>query len=165
MKTVQAVALIAATMTVGLMAGVFGLYTHSIMPGLGKTDDRTFVAAFQQIDEAIEQPRFMPVFVGAIVFMGVAAALHLGNDDRSVLPWVLAALVLYLAVVVITGTVHVPRNHELRDAGNPDLIADLAAVRERFNESRWIAWNLVRAVLTTTAFGLLSWTLVLHGRQ
>jgi uncharacterized membrane protein len=165
MKALQTAALIAATMTVGLMAGVFGLYAHSIMPGLGHTDDRTFVAAFQQLDEAIEQPRFMPVFVGAIVFMGVAAALHLGGDDRSVLPWVLAALVLYLAVVVITGTVHVPLNHELRDAGNPDLIADLAAVRERFDEARWKAWNVVRAVLCTTAFGLLSWTLVLHGRQ
>ena len=40
------VVLIAAAMTMGLMAGVFGIYANAIMPGLRRTDDRTFVAAF-----------------------------------------------------------------------------------------------------------------------
>jgi uncharacterized membrane protein len=47
------VILIAATMTMGLMAGVFGLYSNSIMPGLRRPDDRTFVAAFQAIDRRL----------------------------------------------------------------------------------------------------------------
>jgi uncharacterized membrane protein len=164
MRTAQAVALIAATMTMGLMAGVFGLYAHAVMPGLAKTDDRTFIGAFQQIDEAIEQPRFMPVFLGAIVFTAAAGALHVGDGDRSVLPWIAVALALYLAVVIITGVVNVPLNHDLRAAGDPDRISDLAAVRERFDETRWVTWNVVRTVFTTVAFGLLSWALVLHGR-
>ena len=42
---VREVVLIAATMTMGLMAGVFGIYSNAIMPGLRRTDDRTFVAA------------------------------------------------------------------------------------------------------------------------
>src|SRR6185369_11380478 len=45
--------LVAATITMGLMAGVFGLYAHTIMPGLARTDDRTFVEAFQSIDRTI----------------------------------------------------------------------------------------------------------------
>jgi uncharacterized membrane protein len=53
------VVLIAATMTVGLMAGIFGIYSNAIMPGLRRTDDRTFVAAFQAIDRAIINPVFM----------------------------------------------------------------------------------------------------------
>ena len=68
MKILQGVALIAATMTTGLMAGVFGLYAHAIMPGLNKTDDRTFVGAFQAIDRAIINPLFMLWFFGALVF-------------------------------------------------------------------------------------------------
>ena len=36
--------LLAATMTMGLMAGVFGIYSNAIMPGLRRTDNRTFVA-------------------------------------------------------------------------------------------------------------------------
>jgi len=160
----RGVALVAATMTMGLMAGVFGLYAHTIMPGLGRTDDRTFVDAFQSIDKAIINPLFLATFLGALVLTGVAVALHLGEDGRSVLPWAVAALVLYLATFVVTIGVHVPLNDGLKAAGDPDRIADLAAVRERFDEARWVRWNLARAVASTAAFGCLAWALVLYGR-
>jgi uncharacterized membrane protein len=156
------VALVAATMSVGLMAGVFGLYAH-IMPGLGRTDDRTFVGAFQSIDRAVINPLFLATFLGALAFTALAAALHLGNGWR--LAWVVAALVLYLAVFIITIRVNVPLNDEIKAAGDPDQIADLAVVRERFDEATWIRWNVVRAVATTAAFGCLAWTLVLYGRE
>jgi hypothetical protein len=42
-------------------------------------------------------------------------------------------------------------------AGNPDRIGDLAGVRERFHDSRWAAWNLVRVATTTGAFACLVW--------
>jgi uncharacterized membrane protein len=162
LKILQGVALVAATMTTGLMAGVFGLYAHTIMPGLHKTDDRTFVGAFQAIDRAIINPLFMLWFFGALAFAGAAAALVGG--EASVLPWVVGALVLYLAVVVITVAVHLPRNDAIKAAGQPDRIVDLAAVREQFDEARWIGWNVVRAVLSTAALGCLAWALVQYGR-
>jgi uncharacterized membrane protein len=147
-----------------IMTGVFHLYAYAIMPGLGKTDDRTFVGAFQSIDRAIINPLFMATFFGALVFTGLAALLVLRGDGRSVLPWVVAALVLYALVVVLTLAVNVPLNDQLKAAGKPDRIADLAVVRERFNEARWVGWNLVRAIVSTVAFGCLSWALVLYGR-
>ncbi|WP_205857280.1 DUF1772 domain-containing protein [Phytoactinopolyspora endophytica] len=156
--------LIAATLTTGVMAGAFGIFAVSIMPGLRNTDDRTFVGSFQSIDRAIINPVFMLAFVGALVFSALTAALHLREDGRSVLPWALVATVLYLIVFIITMAVNVPLNDEIKAAGDPDQIADLAAVRERFNEARWIGWNIVRTVLATTAFGLLTWALVLYGR-
>jgi uncharacterized membrane protein len=163
-ELLRAAVLIAAAMAVGLMAGVFGLYAHTIMPGLGETDDRTFVGAFQEIDKAIINPLLIATLFGALAFTALATALHLGKDTRSMLPWLVAALLLYLAVVVITLAVNVPLNDDIKAAGDPDRIADLAAVRERFNETRWAAWNIVRAVASTAAFGCLAWTLVLHGR-
>ena len=60
-------------------------------------------------------------------------------------------------------TVNVPLNNQLNAAGAPDRIADLAAVRERF-EATWVRWNVVRTVASTAAFGCLTWALVLHGR-
>lgn len=66
-------------MTVGAFAGIFGLYSNTIMPGLGRTDDRTFVSAFQAIDTAITNPLFLSTFSGGLVFTGAAAALHLGQ--------------------------------------------------------------------------------------
>jgi uncharacterized membrane protein len=164
LRSWQVVTLLAATLTMGLMAGVFGVYAHSIMRGLTKTDDRTFVGAFREIDRAIINPLFMLAFLGALVFTGIAALLYLRDDDHPVLPWVAAAFGLYLATVVITIAVHVPLNDDLKAAGDPDRIADLAAVRDAFHETRWVAWNIVRAVATTAAFVCLTWALVLHGR-
>jgi uncharacterized membrane protein len=157
--------LIAATMSMGLMAGVFGLYAHTVMPGLRRTDDRTFVAAYQAMDRAIINPWFMAGgFLGALVLTGLAAALHLGGGRGAVLAWVLAAFVLYLVAVVITVAVNLPLNDGLKAAGDPDRIPDLAAVRERFNEPRWARWNVVRALTSTAAVGCLAWALVEHGQ-
>jgi uncharacterized membrane protein len=164
LKVFQGASLVAATTTMGLMAGVFALYAHTIMPGLGKTDDRTFVSAFQSIDRAIINPWFLPTFVGALLLTGLAAMLHLGGDGRPVVPWIVVAFVLYLAVFAITIRVNVPLNDAIKAAGDPDRIADLAAVRERFDEARWVRWNVVRAVASTAAFGSLTWALVQYGR-
>jgi uncharacterized membrane protein len=163
MEALQGACLLAATISVGLMAGVFDLYTHTIMPGLGKTDDRTFVGAFQAIDRAIINVWFLPVFFGALILTAVAAALSIGEERRDALPWAVAALVLYLPVVVITMRVNVPLNDAIKAEGDPDRIGDLAAVRQRFDESRWRRWNLFRALASTVAFGCLAWALVEYG--
>jgi uncharacterized membrane protein len=160
----RGVSLIAAALTMGFMTGVFLLYANTIMPGLARTDDRTFVGAFQSIDRAIINPLFMTGFFGALLFTGLAAALHLRADGRSVLPWVLAAFILYLAVFVITIVINVPLNDGIKAAGEPDRIADLAAVRGRFNEAKWVRWNMVRAVATPAALACLAWALVQYGR-
>ncbi len=165
LDVLRAVALLAATMTMGIGAGVFQLYNFAIMPGLGRTDDRTFVGAFQQIDTAIIGPWEFFFFFGALGFTALAAALHLGADERSALPWVGGAFVLHLAVVIITMRINVPLNDEIKAAGDPGRIADFAAVRGRFHEARWVGWNLFRAVASTAAFGGLAWALVLHGRS
>ena len=159
------IVLIAATMTVGLMAGVFGIYSNAIMPGLRRTDDRTFVAAFQSIDRAIINPAFMATFVGALALTALAALLHLTGDGRSILPWTVAALVLYLLVFVITIRANVPRNNEIKAAGDVDRMTDPHGVRERFDEAGWARWNHVRTFASTVAFGLLAWALVESGQM
>jgi uncharacterized membrane protein len=158
----RALSLLTATMLTGVMTGVFGIYANAIMPGLRTTDDRTFVGAFQSIDRAIINPAFMLAFLGALIVSAVAAGLNAG--ERSVLWWIAAATALYLVVVVITLAVNVPLNDALKAAGDPDRIADLAQVRDRFDEARWIGWNIVRAILSAGAFACLAWALVAYGR-
>jgi uncharacterized membrane protein len=163
-EALQGITLLAATITTGLMAGVFGLYAHTIMPGLGRTDDRTFVGAFQAIDRAIINPWFVPVFIGALVLTAVAAALSLGEERRDVLPWAIAAFVLYLPGFIATLRFNVPLNNAIKAAGTPDQVDDLAGVRERFDEPKWARWNLFRTIGSTAAFGCLAWALVEFGR-
>lgn len=140
-------------MSMGLMAGVFLLYAHTIMPGLRKTDDRTFIRAFQAIDSAIINPWFMLTsFGGALVFTIAAALTHIGRPDQ----WAIyAALGLYAVTVVVTAAVHLPRNDALKRTGDPGDVAGRAFVRKRFGEARWAAWNLLRVLCTTAAFALL----------
>jgi uncharacterized membrane protein len=156
--------LLLATLTTGLAAGVFVLYAHTIMPGLRRTDDRTFVGAFQAIDRAIINPWFMSCFFGALILTGLAAVLYFGSGGRRALPWIAAAFVLYLVVVIITLAVHLPLNDAIKAAGSPDQINNLAQVRHAFDEAKWVTWNLVRAILSTAAFGSLIAALITHGR-
>jgi uncharacterized membrane protein len=80
------------------------------------------------------------------------------------LPWIVAALLLYLFVFVITIGVNVPRNNEIKAAGDVERITDPHAVRERFDEARWVRWNHLRTFASTVAFGVLASALVQSGQ-
>ena len=162
MNGLRVASLIAATMTTGLMAGVYGSYANAFMPGLAKTDDKTFVGAFQAVDRAIINPVFLGLgFLGALILTLLAGLLQL---KEKALPWIAVAFVLYLITVILTIAVHVPLNDALKAAGDPNVI-DVAAARAAFDESRWRAFNLVRVILDTVAFGLLAWALYLTGKS
>jgi uncharacterized membrane protein len=161
--TLRTVSLMTATISVGLIAGVFNQYAHTIMPGLKRTDDRTFVGAFQAIDRAIINAWFIGgMFLGGLILTSVAT---IANRGEHAFPWIAAALIAYVVAVAITVAVHVPLNDAIKAAGDPDRIDDLARVRAQFNETKWATWNLVRVVTSTSAFTSLTWALILHGRS
>jgi uncharacterized membrane protein len=162
-ELIRGAALVAATITMGLMAGLFFAFTMAVMPGLARASDRSFVEGMQRINESILNGWFALAFGGALVFTAIAAALHLRADGRPALPWIVAALVLYAVQLVITIRINVPLNDALLAAGAVDGITDLGAVRERF-EARWLRWNHVRTLLSTGALGCLAWALVTYGR-
>jgi uncharacterized membrane protein len=155
--------LLIATVATGLAAGLFYAFSVGVMPGLGRTDARTFVVAMQQINVAIVNPWFLVTFLGAPVLTIVAAALHLRADGRAALPWIAAALVLYGVAFVVTIAFNIPLNNALDAAGAPDQITDVAQVRDHF-EATWVRWNVVRTVASTGAFACLAWALVVSGR-
>ena len=162
MDGLRVAALLAATITTGMMAGIFGIYANAIMPGLAKTDDKTFVGSFQAMDRAIVNPLFLMLgFLGSLVFTLLAGLLQLGE---KALPWIAVAFVRYLGAVIITFAVNLPLNDALKAAGDPNTI-DVAAAREAFSETRWRTFNLARVALNTVAFGLLTWALYLTGKS
>ncbi|MEV0528092.1 anthrone oxygenase family protein [Streptomyces sp. NPDC050439] len=151
----------AAVVTMGLIAGTFYIFSCGVMPGLARSDDRVFIEVMQNTNDAFNNPVFFASFFGALIFTAVSAWQLRGTGPYR---WVLAALVLYLITFVITSAVNVPLNDQLADAGDPAKIADPAAVRETF-EDPWLAWNAVRALLSTVAISLLARALVLRGRD
>ncbi|GAA2665635.1 anthrone oxygenase family protein [Streptomyces aculeolatus] len=166
MSDFRTAVLFAAALTTGLSAGLFYVWSYSVMPGLARASDRTFVESFQQMNRAMMNGWFALTFGGAFLFLLLAGGLLLGadGDQRSrTLPWLIAALVLYVAMFVITFAVNVPMNNDLDAAGAVDQIKDLAGLRERV-EDRWVRWNNVRSVVTVLSFGCVSWALFQYGR-
>ncbi|MFE2727587.1 DUF1772 domain-containing protein [Kitasatospora sp. NPDC059327] len=162
MELARVSALVAATITTGLSAGLFYAYACSVMPGLRGTEDRTFIEVMQRINVAILNGWFLVGFVGALLCTAVAVALHLPSDGHPVLPTAAAALACYTAALVVTRKINIPLNDALAAAGEPGRVPDPVAVRGRF-EARWVRWNVARALLCTAALGCLCWALVLHG--
>ena len=118
------------------------------MPGLADTTDHTFVETMNAIDDAIVNPAFMAVLVGAPVLTGIAAFVEKG----AMRPWLLAALGANVATFLVTMAANVPLNDTLAAV---DLATDdLRRAREDF-ETPWVVWNIVRTVTATAATALL----------
>ncbi len=120
------------------------------MPGLARVDDRTFVHAMQQMNIAIVNPVFLATFLGAPALAAVGVAVS-GGPAR---PWAIAALVLAIGTVAITGGGNIPLNNAIDAAGDLDKIPDLAAVRADF-ETAWVRWNIARCLTSAGALGCL----------
>jgi len=144
----------------GLIAGVFYIFACDFMPALARSDDRVFIEVMQNINDVIQNPVFFLSFMGAPALTAVSAWQLRGSPYRW---WVFAALAAYALAFLFTVAVSIPLNNDLADAGNPANIADPAAVRDKF-EDPWVAWNIVRALLSTLALACLARALFLRGR-
>jgi uncharacterized membrane protein len=153
----------AAVIAMGLLAGLFYAFDVAVMPALTAADDRTLVDAMQQMIDKIENPAFFLTLVGAPALAAVALLQARRSSSAKTAGWIVAGLAFYTVMVVVTFAVHFPLNDDLKNAGDPARIANLAAVRDDF-VTPWVAWNIVRTLATTAAFGCLAWALVLRGR-
>ncbi|MBB5912268.1 putative membrane protein [Nocardia transvalensis] len=158
-STLGSLSLVVATISTGLLAGVFYAYASSVMLALRQLDDRTFVDVMNRINVVIVNPAFMFSFLGSLVFTGIAAALHLRADQRTVLWWILAALVLNVISFLISAGGNIPLNNQLADVSG----GDFAALRQQF-EGSWVTLNILRGVANTAAVGALAWALRCAGR-
>ncbi len=128
-----------------------GSASYAVMPGLRRTDDATFVRAMRQVNVAIVNPVLGVVFAGSLIALLAAVIVTFG--DSAARPWAVGAFMLVLATIVVTAAVNVPLNDKLAaGAGNP------AALRAAFEHS-WVAWNVVRTVLSLAGF--VSWAIAL----
>ncbi|MYQ39455.1 Uncharacterized membrane protein [Streptomyces sp. LamerLS-316] len=161
MRTLQTVALFVSSAGAGLMAGLFCAFSYAVMPGLARGDDRAFVQTMQHINRAILNGWFLTPFLLPLPLLVLATVLAVRGHSPGALPWIIAALVLYAAAFLVTGTQNVPLNDVL-DTVSLDSAPDrLREARAAF-EDRWTTWNTVRAVLHTASLGALLWALHLH---
>ncbi|MFJ8870744.1 DUF1772 domain-containing protein [Streptomyces sp. NPDC102473] len=162
MRALQTAALLASAVGAALMAGLFCAFAYAVMPGLARGEDRAFVQSMQHINRAIINGWFLLPFLLPLPLLVLATVLAAKGHSPGALPWIIAALALYAAAFLVTGTQNVPLNDAL-DKVPLDAGADLLRDARTAFEDRWGRWNTVRAVLHTASLGALLWALHLHG--
>ncbi len=163
----QTALLFVAVMSSGILAGFFLTYAFTIMPGLGTTDDRVFVEAFQGLERmfgTFEYGVNWPVIFGYLfgpAMMAVAFVMH--RNCGPIRWWIGGAFALTIATIVITQIFNVPLNDAITAAGIRST-TEATRVRTEFREGWWRAWNLARSATAAGAFVCLSRALLLRGR-
>ncbi|MEU7905375.1 anthrone oxygenase family protein [Actinoplanes sp. NPDC049118] len=155
MDALRTVALLAATLTTAMMAGLFHAYSCSVMPALRGADAAVLVEVMQRINRAILNGWFALCFAGALIFGVVAVVLVAIDGDTAVLVPAAAGLAVYIAQLVVTARIHIPLNNGLDEAGSTDP----AAAREAY-ERPWVRWNHVRTALCAAAAVCWCWALL-----
>ncbi|MFF9860280.1 anthrone oxygenase family protein [Streptomyces tendae] len=146
--------LVAATVAAGLMAGTFFVFACAVMPALARSDDRVYVDVMRDVNEVIQNPVFLLAFMGALALAGLAGWQSRRTPGRW---WIWAGATAYALAFLVTVVGNIPLNDALARPGDP------AALRERF-EDPWVAWNVVRAALSTLATACLAAGLATRSR-
>ena len=153
-----AVALPAALVLCGLVAGFLFAFAVVVMPGLRSLDDAAYLRAFKVIDGVIQNgsPLFGLVWVGSV--LATLAVLLLGFSAASGAERMLAlgGAALYVAgVQAPTIFVNIPLNNRLQRLRIDEV--DSATLHEErlLFERRWNRWNSVRTTLATGTVVLL----------
>jgi len=138
------ITLFTATAFTGLMAGFFFSYSVSVTLGLGKLEDREFLAAMQHINKEIQNPMFFTCFFGALLMLFIACFAC--YNQKSFLFLIIAALLYFFGVFLVTIFANVPLNNNLEVFDIPSSTAITAKQMRNSFEKRWNFWNSMRTV-------------------
>jgi len=148
----------------GLLAGLYYGFAVSVMPALHRSSDRTMVEAMWEINRVIQNPVFFLSFAGApIASLWLLIRARRGGSPEY-LRWIAVGFALNALGLLITIAFNIPLNNTLDKAGDPARVSNLAAARDNF-ENPWIAWNIVRTIVTTAAFCCLARVAFLRPRS
>lgn len=151
------VLLLAGILSSGLMAGLFFGWAVSVIPGLARIADRSYVSTMQSVNRAIVNPLFVVFFIGTVVALAAGALVHLRDGQTRRATWLAAAAGAYaFGVLGVTVGRNIPLNDAL-DAFALDGATDEAvAERRRGYESPWNRWHNVRTAANAAAFSFAS---------
>jgi uncharacterized membrane protein len=154
-SAVRVLSLAGATLTTGLVAGVFYAYAVSVTLGLAAQPDASYVATMQAINERIQNSLFFLSFFGAVLFLLAALAVHLPRPRLGRFWLIALASALYVGGgFLLTVVVNVPLNEELARVVGDASAGELARARAAY-EGPWNFWNGVRTVFSILAFVVL----------
>jgi uncharacterized membrane protein len=141
----------------GLMAGIFFIFSNTVMSALGQLQPPQGIAAMQSINTTILNTLFFIVFFGTAVISVVLALFLLWTWSQPGSIYILLGVLFYLlGSFLVTILFNVPMNKTL-DKVKPDS-NDAAKLWAKYL-TNWTAWNHVRTL--SCILGTLSYILAL----
>ena len=155
MERILYVAIFAAALGSGLVAGIFFAFSTFVMGALGRLPQAAGISAMQSINVVVINPVFLSVFMGtAILSVVLTIAALIGWSPRTL--YLIAGSFLYFAgCFLVTMFFNVPLNDAL--AAVAPGSTDGANLWMRYL-SVWTNWNHVRtaASLAASVFFILA---------
>lgn len=153
MQLVITVTLWFATLSAGLMAGIYFAFSVFVVHALDAAGRATGMAAMQSINRVIVRSAFLPLFFAsslACLFLAVRGVILWGTPGAWQMASGGALYLIGMLLVTIIGNVPLNNALEATDAGGPEGEAMWCHYRQR-----WLAWNHVRTLSCTGALALL----------
>lgn len=144
MTVFLAIALVAAAVGSGLIAGVFFAFSTFVMAAFARLPTEQGIAAMNSINVTIVRSPFMMLFVPTAILCVVIAVFAFLNWRTPPAMWMLAGAALYVvASFISTIAFNVPLNDALAkvSGSGPDATALWATYLKD-----WTWWNHVRTV-------------------
>jgi uncharacterized membrane protein len=148
--------LLLATLTTGLIAGLFYTWSFSVTRGLSRLSDSKYIEAFQSLNKAILNFAFALIFWGAPLSLILATILHYQQPSSGIF-WhlLIAALIYLIGCITVTFAGNIPLNNLLEKFNlESSSLEEIKLMRARF-EDRWNRLNMIRTVSSSIAFILL----------
>ncbi|TMM53326.1 DUF1772 domain-containing protein [Maribacter algarum] len=152
----QSIILILATLSTGVMAGLFFTWSNTVTSGIGRLSDVEYLRSFQAMNRTILNPAFFLAIFGAAVLLPLSSFLHLRLKPQNLFWMLLIASLLYLiGVIIVTFVGNIPLNTILDKTQLNDIsLEDAKTLRESF-ENKWNLLNWIRTYSALAAFILL----------
>lgn len=153
---VQTIILLLATLSTGVMAGLFFTWSNIVTTGIGRLNDLEYLRAFQSMNQTILNPAFFIAFFGPALLVPLSSFLHFKSLPNYLFWMLIGASLLYLVgVIVVTVVGNIPLNNVLeRSILDGFSLEDAKSLRDKF-EDRWNFLNWIRTYCSLGAFLLL----------
>lgn len=138
----------------GLIAGVFFIFSVTVMPALARVTPTEGINSMKSINIVIVNPIFLLVFLGTAALCFALAIVSVFGGARPGSGILLAGALLYLAAIGITAAFNIPMNNALDKLLATDSQAFAFWTKYL---SDWTFWNHVRSLATLASAALLIW--------
>jgi len=148
--------LLLATLSTGIMAGIFFTWTNAVTPGIGNLNDMGYLNSLQSMNRVILNPTFKGIFLAPIILIPLTTVLHYKIGLNHTFWMLLTATFLYgICSFGVTIWGNIPLNNLLDNTNLENISTEHAKSLRESIEFKWNRFNLIRTLSSIGTFILL----------